>query len=297
MVYIKHILIVFVSGVILTGCATSKRGAKQDFFIKTNPPGARVETTILDLTNSRISDKDIAAFQAGVKEEPSLEFLSCEPTPCSFKLARKMEFDVLVSMKGYESQTIKIDHFHRKDIAKEINKEVALTTAVAGTGAAALGAMTAAVGVNAATFGTATASTGTLAAGAAIAAAPIAGIALISMGVDSSTGANYDYWPNPVKADMKIIDPAMDDINDMMFADFDAERRRRILRPPLTKAERQKEKAAIAADRKHRLANDRLFKDYAANLPPEPVGRPQSGRAQRRAAKEARREAGRRKSN
>lgn len=272
--------------IFMTGCATSKRGAKQDFLIKTQPPGAKVETTIPGGRPVKLSQADYDQIQAGEKAAPELIFLSCEPTPCGFKLPRK---------DGYVSQIYKIDHFHRKVIAKEVEKEVKRNMAIGGAGAAALGATTAAIGVQAASLGTATASTGTMAAGAAIAIVPVVGIGLISMGVDSSTGANYDYWPNPVMGDLIEVSPNADNANAKTYADFDAMRRARIIRPYPTAAERKAERKAIEADRETRLANNRLFKDYVKNPPPERLAKPQSQRAQRRAEKRAKREMERQK--
>ena len=67
------------------GCATIARGMSQDFEVKTEPPGAKVET--------------------------SLSGKSCEPTPCTIpKVSREAKFTVTISKPGYETVTAQVTH-------------------------------------------------------------------------------------------------------------------------------------------------------------------------------------------
>lgn len=285
------LFIAVIAALCLSACATAKRGAQQTFIVRTSPPGAKVETTIIEGNGIRLSQNEYEQIKSGNIPEPDLKFKSCEPTPCSFELPRKLEFDILVSMEGYASQFVKIDHFHRKEIARQIDREVALKTVAVGTGAAVMGAGVMGMGVSAASLGTASASTGTLVAGAAVFAAPVIGVGLISYGVDASTGANYDYWPNP--AAMTLVPSGKDGTDDNLSAyeAFNEARRAAIIRPYPTRKQAREEQKQYDEDRAARLASDRLFKDFATNPPPKPVRKPQSGRHERRLEKRRQREA------
>jgi hypothetical protein len=73
-----------VVGPALGGCATMARGMSQDFEVMTEPPGAKVETSLNK---------------------------GCEPTPCKIaKVSREAKFTVTVSKPGYETVTQNITH-------------------------------------------------------------------------------------------------------------------------------------------------------------------------------------------
>lgn len=60
----------------LSACATVTRGSKDTWTVQTQPSGAAVRTT---------------------------NGFACDQTPCSFKMARKSEFEVTISKTGYRS--------------------------------------------------------------------------------------------------------------------------------------------------------------------------------------------------
>ncbi|HEV7690121.1 MAG TPA: PEGA domain-containing protein [Hyphomonadaceae bacterium] len=67
-----------------SGCATMARGMSQDFEVVTEPPGAKVETSLNK---------------------------GCEPTPCKIaKVSREAKFAVTIIKPGYETLTQNITH-------------------------------------------------------------------------------------------------------------------------------------------------------------------------------------------
>lgn len=266
---------------LLPACATASRGAKQNFVVETSPPGASVETTLLQGRKIRFSQKQFDQIKSGQRPEPKLEFLSCEPTPCSIDIPRKQNFDILVSRDGFTPEVITIDYFHRKQIAAEIEKERKRTTAIAGTGAAIVGAGTMALGVQAASLGTMSASGGAIAAGAAAFAAPVVAVGFISYGVDASTGANYDYWPNPVHLTLEATGEGVQPESDEIISTFMSRRRNYYIRPYPSASERKAELERIEKARLHRLHNDNLFRDFTREEH-RLERKPQSQRRQRR---------------
>lgn len=267
---IRICLTAIVIALYVSGCATAKRGSKQMFMVSTEPAGAKVETTLLVGAVPKFKTQEIEAMKSGAASEPKLVFETCESTPCAFELPRKREFDILVSKEGYVSQVHTIDYFHRKEIARQIKKEVALSTVVVGTGAAALGASAIATGTALTSLGTATASTGAMAAGAALLAAPVAGLALLSVGVDKSTGANYDYWPNPAALTLEEGESVGETTNVDIHQKFDEARRSAVIRSVPSRAQAKYEKEQRAKARALRLKNDRLFKDHVALIGEDP---------------------------
>jgi hypothetical protein len=67
----------------LAGCATITRGVHESWTVKTEPPGASVQTSI-----------------GG----------SCDSTPCTFRLKRKSDFDVTITKAGYQTAVAKVGH-------------------------------------------------------------------------------------------------------------------------------------------------------------------------------------------
>lgn len=60
----------------LSACATVTRGTTEAFTVESTPPGAKVRTS---------------------------NGYTCESTPCTWKMARKSEFEVEVSKPGYKT--------------------------------------------------------------------------------------------------------------------------------------------------------------------------------------------------
>lgn len=71
------------AGLLLAGCATVTRGTNDTWTINTTPSGAAVKT--------------------------SNQF-SCDSTPCTFKMKRKAEFDVMVTKAGFKPWTGHVTH-------------------------------------------------------------------------------------------------------------------------------------------------------------------------------------------
>jgi hypothetical protein len=67
----------------LGACATVTRGASDTWTVNTEPSGAAVKTT---------------------------NQFFCEATPCTFKMARKSEFDVTISKAGFKTWTGHVTH-------------------------------------------------------------------------------------------------------------------------------------------------------------------------------------------
>ena len=66
------------------GCATMARGMSQDFEVVTEPPGAKVETSLKK---------------------------GCEPTPCTIaKVSREAKFKVTITKPGYQTVTADVTH-------------------------------------------------------------------------------------------------------------------------------------------------------------------------------------------
>jgi hypothetical protein len=67
----------------LGACATVTRGASDTWTVNTDPVGAAVKTT---------------------------NQFFCDSTPCTFKMARKSEFDVTISKPGFKTWTGHVTH-------------------------------------------------------------------------------------------------------------------------------------------------------------------------------------------
>jgi hypothetical protein len=67
----------------LGACATVTRGASDTWTVNSEPSGAAVKTT---------------------------NQFFCEATPCTFKMARKSEFDVTISKAGFKTWTGHVTH-------------------------------------------------------------------------------------------------------------------------------------------------------------------------------------------
>ena len=67
----------------LGGCATVTRGSSDTWSVNTEPSGAAVRTT---------------------------NQFACDSTPCTFKMARKSEFDVTITKPGYKTWTGHVTH-------------------------------------------------------------------------------------------------------------------------------------------------------------------------------------------
>lgn len=198
---------------LLAGCATATRGSSTMFIIETSPVGARVETNVPIKGTPKLSRSQIKKIKLGKMDEPEFTYRYCEPTPCGIEIPRKLKLDILITKDGYLPQIHTIGIMHRKQIAKETAKN----TTIAAGGTAVAGGV---IGGSMATMFGGAVTAGPVIAGAAALAAPVVLVGLIAGGVDQSTGANYDYWPNP--ASVKLIEvPGEEDNNTNQQAIFD----------------------------------------------------------------------------
>ncbi|MDB5496631.1 MAG: hypothetical protein JWP28_662 [Phenylobacterium sp.] len=78
-----RLMILAVAGLALAGCATITRGTNDTWTVNTTPTGAGVRTS---------------------------NQLACDSTPCTFRMARKSEFDVTITKPGYKIWTGHITH-------------------------------------------------------------------------------------------------------------------------------------------------------------------------------------------
>ena len=153
--YVSPILV----AVVISGCATVTRGTNADVVIATEPPGA---------TAYAVQDGERIA--------------TCEPTPCSFEVSRRANFDLVIELSGYQSATIPVD------------SNVSLTGSAAGAAnVAASGAAGASVISTAATAGSVGGAFSTIGSGLML-----GGHGFGFLGVDLLSGALLAHSPNPV---------------------------------------------------------------------------------------------------
>ena len=79
----NKILLVAILALPLGACATITRGSTDTWTVQTDPSGAAVKTT---------------------------NQMSCDATPCTFKMARKAEFGVTITKAGYKTWTGQVTH-------------------------------------------------------------------------------------------------------------------------------------------------------------------------------------------
>ena len=75
--------VVIAAAAAVSGCATITRGTTDAWTVNTTPSGAAVKTS--------------TGF-------------ACEATPCTFRMPRKEEFDVMVTKAGYKTWTGHVGH-------------------------------------------------------------------------------------------------------------------------------------------------------------------------------------------
>ncbi len=180
---------------LLGGCATATRGSQTYFVVETLPVGAKVYTDKLKASGS------------------TSEFYGCTATPCKISIARRSQFNVMVTKDGYAPffyviqkrpyKELKKDKAKREEFRLDTNgdiipnDELSANAGLVPTDSPSLSAAT----------GTAVGAwyTGEMivflsaGAGTAIGAALIAGPALMTgYGVDLTSGALIDLTPNPM---------------------------------------------------------------------------------------------------
>jgi len=233
---------------LLAGCATATRGGSTMFIVETSPVGARVETTVPIKGTPKLNRSQIKKIKRGKMAEPKFTYRYCEPTPCGIEVPRKLKLNIAPQIHS-------IGFLHRKQIAKE----TARNTAIAAGGTAVAGGV---IGGSMATMFGGTLTAGPVIAGAVTIAAPVVMVGLIAGGVDQSTGANYDYWPNPTSVELIEV-PDEEDNNtnhQAIFHEFKERQRLAQLTINLSSEDRrtkkinEKDKRWKAGDKKSRIS-------------------------------------------
>ena len=199
-----------------TGCATVNRGIEDHFRIDTVPQGAKVTTSILTYKSKerfeRLKNRgNLATFQP--------EYIGCEPTPCAIELPRYSEFTAKLEYPGYEPTDIFIRSSNLRG-GSTASAAANLSTA-AGAGLAFAGSLATynlliAETLNLVTFQTLSIPTGNISGIASSGAAIGLGVGAGLIAIDASTGANRNFFPNPVvielvnEGDPKLTDPLVD---------------------------------------------------------------------------------------
>jgi hypothetical protein len=78
-----RLLVVIAAAAAVSGCATITRGTNDTWTVNTTPGGAAVKTST---------------------------GYACEATPCTFRMPRREQFDVIVTKAGYKTWTGHVGH-------------------------------------------------------------------------------------------------------------------------------------------------------------------------------------------
>ena len=217
---LRYLILIF-AAFIMTGCATVNRGTVDHFRVDSVPQGAAAITSIETPSSKRARRKN---------PDLSPVYKGCNPTPCAIELPRHSEFVVKLEHPNYEPVEMFVTSSSRRGSLTANTAATAVTTAGTTVGGAALaaGLTTAALGATGAVTGGLVAGTGAgltfglvsveaaVAAGtqtglnAGLAAAPSTSGAIVAavppalavtggmMLVDAASGANKNFFPNPV---------------------------------------------------------------------------------------------------
>ncbi|MEL6414968.1 MAG: hypothetical protein AAFQ15_08525 [Pseudomonadota bacterium] len=198
---LSKVLVIAITSLLLSGCATLIRGPNTEFKVITEPAGAAVQT---DLKIPRWN-----------QTEP--EFYGCSKTPCSFEISRKSNFTVFVTLDGFHPAAIEID----SGFGRGGPRSSATGTLAGATGAYVLsysmisGAASALSAATTIGMSSSAASTG---AGSA-AAAGAAGVGVFLLGVDLVSGAMLDLRPNPLVLILVPVDQPLPEQNAILIDD------------------------------------------------------------------------------
>jgi len=202
----------FAVSITLGACATIERGSRDTFIVYTSPIAANV-TTDMPIENPSGENP------SSKNQEDS--YFGCAPTPCAINMPRKYGFSVLISKDGYRPQSYAVESLRYKELVKRNAQAVVGTTisagAIAGTSIATLDAILVGVGG---------ASTGVAVSALAVTVLPVAAVGGLSLAVDADTGANRDFYPNPMSIKLvKQISPEESEATVEFIDNFDVKRR------------------------------------------------------------------------
>jgi len=162
------------------GCATASRGSHTEFAVQTIPPGASVTT-----------DRPLEGRKGQTSPEPKdAGYYGCAPTPCSFRLPRRSDFNILITRPGYQPFTWAVTKMRHKDVVKKAEARNLKTATVVSAGN--MGAMLASSGGAVAPTA---ATAGALAGALVLVAEPVF---FSANSVDLVSGALIELYPNPL---------------------------------------------------------------------------------------------------
>ena len=173
----RFYLILAITSLYLSGCATVARGTHTKMVVSTQPDAASV-----------ITDKETNSSKKARKKTEGLEpvYYGCPATPCEFKVPRRSEFIMTITKNGFEDVEIGVD--------SGISKESLKANLAGGVGTGAAAGLTVGVLGTAFSVGAGASATAGITAAAAV-ALPIVAVSTI---VDGTSGALLNVRPNPV---------------------------------------------------------------------------------------------------
>ena len=209
----------FMAGIItLGGCATAIRGTSHEFRVESEPPGAKVTTTLETKASAKARkiDPDIAPIYHG-----------CPATPCTFVIPRRSQFIARIERPEFVPVTVTVRSKTGGD------KMAASTLGNAGVPSTGLGVVvTSELTIASTAVGTTVGSFGGLAIGAPM------------IFVDYTSGSIQDTYPNPIR--VNLIPKSESDVS-VIHIDTDAIKK-------AMKAAEQEEKARARAVQKSEAA-------------------------------------------
>ncbi len=176
--------------VLAGGCATATHGSHTEFAVQTIPPGASV-TTDRPL-------EDGAANASANSEDAG--YYGCAPTPCSFRLPRRSDFNILITRPSYQPFTWAVTKMPRKEARKKAeadNLKVASAVSAANMGVA--------LGSSGGGLGPAAVAALGMTSAFVLTAEPVF---FSANSVDLASGALIELYPNPLNVRMaKEVSP------------------------------------------------------------------------------------------
>ncbi len=185
-----------------------ERGTRETFIVYTSPIAAQVTTDLAIESEEKTDAKHDTYF-------------GCHSTPCAINMPRRTGFSVLISKEGYLPQAYTIESLHYKELSRRSKNAVIGTTLVAG----AITGTTIAT-ANAVIAGVTLVNTGVATSAVAMTMFPVALVGTMALSVDANSGANQDFFPNPISIQLEKQQTPGDLVASKQFTEnFDKERR------------------------------------------------------------------------
>ena len=187
-----------------------ERGSRDTFIVYTTPIAASVTT-----------DLAIAKDEDDIDLGGEDTYFGCSPTPCSIDMPRKIGFSVLITKDGYLPQTFTVDSLTYKELTKR-NKNAVIGTSLASGAVVGSSIMT----IDAILAGATGVTTGAATTALAATMLPVAVVGTMALSVDAGSGANLDFYPNPISTKLIKQETSQDGISTEQFIEvFDNYRR------------------------------------------------------------------------